>query len=101
IFLKGYKSVEATRAVAPVVFDKTGTLTTGRLQVSAVTAAPGWEADQVLALAATVEAASEHSVALASAAATTRRDAVTDFRAIPGRGVSGTVSGRAVRVGKP
>ncbi|SHA25502.1 heavy metal translocating P-type ATPase [Mycobacterium tuberculosis] len=101
IFLKGYKSLEATRAVDTVVFDKTGTLTTGRLQVSAVTAAPGWEADQVLALAATVEAASEHSVALAIAAATTRRDAVTDFRAIPGRGVSGTVSGRAVRVGKP
>ncbi|WP_336470538.1 hypothetical protein, partial [Mycobacterium tuberculosis] len=70
-------SLEATRAVDTVVFDKTGTLTTGRLQVSAVTAAPGWEADQVLALAATVEAASEHSVALAIAAATTRRDAVT------------------------
>lgn len=40
IFLKGYKSLEATRAVDTVVFDKTGTLTTGRLQVSAVTAAP-------------------------------------------------------------
>ncbi|AGL25556.1 cation-transporting P-type ATPase A [Mycobacterium tuberculosis CAS/NITR204] len=99
IFLKGYKSLEATRAVDTVVFDKTGTLTTGRLQVSAVTAAPGWEADQVLALAATVEAASEHSVALAIAAATTRRDAAP-VRANHSA-ISGTVSGRAVRVGKP
>ncbi|BBZ52694.1 cation-transporting P-type ATPase A [Mycobacterium heidelbergense] len=106
IFLKGYHSLEATRAVDTVVFDKTGTLTTGRLQVSAVTAAPGWNADEVLELAATVEAASEHAVALAIvAAATAQREAqpepVAEFRAIPGSGVVGTVAGRVVRVGKP
>jgi Cu+-exporting ATPase len=101
IFLKGYKSLEATRAVDTVVFDKTGTLTTGRLTVSAVVAAPGWHADDVLKLAARVEAASEHAVALAIAASATQREPVADFRAVPGRGVSGTVAGRAVRVGKP
>ena len=84
-----------------VVFDKTGTLTTGQLTVSAVVAAPGWSADEVLELAAAVEAASEHAVALAIAASTTQREPVADFRAVPGRGVSGTVAGRAVRVGKP
>lgn len=105
IFLKGHKSLEATRAVDTVVFDKTGTLTTGQLKVGSVTAAPGWGADEVLGLAATVEAASEHAVGLAIAAAVpdqeARREPVADFRAVPGRGVSGTVSGRAVRVGKP
>jgi heavy metal translocating P-type ATPase len=101
IFLKGYKSLEATRAVDTVVFDKTGTLTTGRLAVSAVVAAPGWHADDVLKLAARVEAASEHAVALAIAASATQQEPVADFRAGPGRGVSGTVAGRAVRVGKP
>jgi heavy metal translocating P-type ATPase len=101
IFLKGYKSLEATRAVDTVVFDKTGTLTTGRLAVSAVVAAPGWHADDVLKLAARVEAASEHAVALAIAASATQQEPVADFRAVPGRGVSGTVAGRAVRVGKP
>lgn len=101
IFLKGYRSLEATRAVDTVVFDKTGTLTTGRLTVSAVVAAPGWHADDVLKLAARVEAASEHAVALAIAASATQREPVADFRAVPGRGVSGTVAGRAVRVGKP
>ena len=65
IFLKGHHSLEATRAVDTVVFDKTGTLTSGQLTVSAVAPAPGWNADEVLGLAATVEAASEHAVALA------------------------------------
>jgi P-type Cu+ transporter len=101
IFLKGHRSLEATRAVDTVVFDKTGTLTTGQLTISAVVAAPGWQADEVLTLAATVEAASEHAVALAIAAATPQRKQLANFRAVPGRGVSGTVAGRAVRVGKP
>ncbi|OBI72938.1 cation-transporting ATPase [Mycobacterium asiaticum] len=101
IFLKGHQSLEATRAVDTVVFDKTGTLTTGQLTISAVTAAPGWDADEVLELAATVEAASEHAVGLAIAAATASRRSLTDFRAVPGRGVAGTVAGRPVRVGKP
>ncbi len=102
IFLKGHQSLEATRAVDTVVFDKTGTLTTGKLAVTAVTAAPGWDADEVLGLTAAVEAASEHAVGLTiAAAAPPRRESVADFRAVPGRGVGGTVGGRAVRVGNP
>ncbi|QLL08784.1 heavy metal translocating P-type ATPase [Mycobacterium vicinigordonae] len=101
IFLKGHSSLEATRAVDTVVFDKTGTLTSGQLAVSAVVAAPGWDAAEVQRLAAAVEAASEHAVALAIAASTAAPEPVTDFRAVPGRGVAGIVAGRAVRVGKP
>ncbi|MEE6138772.1 heavy metal translocating P-type ATPase [Mycobacterium sp. 050128] len=101
IFLKGHSSLEATRAVDTIVFDKTGTLTTGRLTISAVVAAPGWETDEVLRLAASVEAASEHAVAIAITAATSQTEPVADFHAKPGLGVSGTVAGRAVRVGKP
>jgi len=101
IFLKGYRALEATRAVDTVVFDKTGTLTTGQLRISAVVAAPGWHADEVRELAASVEVSSEHAVGLAIAASTAGREPAADFRAVPGRGVSGTVSGRTVRVGKP
>ncbi|MEE3062898.1 MAG: heavy metal translocating P-type ATPase [Actinomycetota bacterium] len=101
IFLKGHSSLEATRAVDTIVFDKTGTLTTGRLTISVVVAAPGWETDEVLRLAASVEAASEHAVAIAITAATSQTEPVADFHAKPGLGVSGTVAGRAVRVGKP
>ncbi|MEE6170162.1 MULTISPECIES: heavy metal translocating P-type ATPase [unclassified Mycolicibacterium] len=101
IFLKGHQSLEATRAVDTVVFDKTGTLTTGRLSVNTVVAGAGWRPEDVLALAAAVESASEHAVGLAIATAGGRGEQVEDFRAVPGRGVSGTVTGRTVRVGKP
>lgn len=101
IFLKGHRSLEATRTVDTVVFDKTGTLTTGRLTVGAVVAEPGWDPDEVLALAASVEAHSEHAVALAIGASAPEDAAVEDFRSVAGRGVTGVVAGRAVRVGKP
>ncbi|GAY16701.1 cation-translocating P-type ATPase [Mycobacterium sp. shizuoka-1] len=101
IFLKGYRALEAIRAVDTVVFDKTGTLTTGHLAVTEVTAADGWDLTEVLALAAAVEVASEHAVAVAIATATEQRRPVEDFRSHAGRGVTGTVSGRQVRVGRP
>jgi cation-transporting P-type ATPase A/B len=101
ISLKGHRSLEAIRAVDTVVFDKTGTLTTGHLAVTAVTAVDGWADEDVLALAAAVESASEHAVAVAITTAAPEHEAVTDFQAVPGRGVVGTVGEREVRVGKP
>ncbi|WP_029118558.1 MULTISPECIES: heavy metal translocating P-type ATPase [unclassified Mycobacterium] len=101
IFLKGHRSLEAIRAVDTVVFDKTGTLTTGHLAVTAVTAADGWKSDDVLALAAAVESASEHAVAVAITTSAPEHAEVVDFQAVPGRGVVGTVGEREVRIGKP
>ena len=101
IFLKGYRALEAIRSVDTVVFDKTGTLTTGHLAVTAVTVADGWQAEQVLALAAAVESGSEHAIATAILAATGERMPVEDFQAVPGRGVTGTVGARRVAVGRP
>ncbi|WP_328354115.1 heavy metal translocating P-type ATPase [Mycobacterium sp. NBC_00419] len=101
IFLKGYQALEAIRAVDTVVFDKTGTLTTGHLTVTGVTAADGWQADDVLGLAAAVETASEHAVAVAIAGAVTNRREVEDFRSYAGRGVTGVVAGTSVTVGRP
>ena len=101
IFLKGYRALEAIRAIDTVVFDKTGTLTTGHLAVTAVTAVEGWESYELLAVAAAVESGSEHAIGTAILSATDERVPVEDFRAIPGRGVTGTVVGRAVEVGRP
>lgn len=101
IFLKGYRALEAIRSVDTVVFDKTGTLTTGHLAVTAVTVADGWESDEVLVLAAAVETGSEHAIATAIVAATDDHPALADFRALPGRGVTGTVGQRRVEVGRP
>ena len=101
IFLKGYRSLEAIRAVDTVVFDKTGTLTTGRLAVTEVTVTADRDRDAILALAAAVESAAEHAVAVAITAAAPEHDDVTDFQATAGCGVSGVVGQRTVRVGKP
>ncbi len=101
IFLKGYRALETIRNVDTVVFDKTGTLTTGHLAVTAVAVADGWESDEVLALAAAVEAASEHAVATAIVTATDERRPVVDFCAVPGRGVTGTVGEHRVAIGRP
>ncbi len=101
IFLKGYRALEAIRTVDTVVFDKTGTLTTGHLSVTDVAAADGWSRDEVLAVAAAVEAASEHAIAAAILAATEERSALEDFAALPGRGVTGTVGSRRIEVGRP
>ncbi|HUO36413.1 MAG TPA: heavy metal translocating P-type ATPase, partial [Mycobacterium sp.] len=104
IFLKGHQALDATRHVDTVVFDKTGTLTTGRLSVTAVTAAPGWDPDAVMTFAAVVEAASQHPVSLAIAnesQSATPLVGATAFREIPGRGAVGQVDGQHVEVGKP
>ncbi|MGJ6126729.1 heavy metal translocating P-type ATPase [Mycolicibacterium sp. Y3] len=101
IFLKGHRSLEATRAVDTVVFDKTGTLTVGRLAVGATVAAQGWDIGDVLTYAGAVESASEHAVAKAIVSAAAGDLTVDDFVAVPGRGVTGVVQGRSVRVGKP
>ncbi|MGC4936080.1 heavy metal translocating P-type ATPase [Gordonia sp. DT30] len=103
IFLKGYQTLDTSRLIDTVVFDKTGTVTEGSLSVESVHAAAGFDADEVLALAAAVEAASEHAVGTAIAAAVDedRRAQVSDFHVEPGRGVGGVVGSQTVRVGSP
>lgn len=103
IFLKGHRALEAIRAVDTVVFDKTGTLTTGQPQVITVAVAEGWTEDEVLGFAAAVESASEHPVAHAIVTARAGHDIaeVQSFQAFAGHGVSGSVDGAAVVVGRP
>ncbi|OBK45473.1 heavy metal translocating P-type ATPase [Mycobacterium kubicae] len=101
IFIKGYRALETIHAIDTVVFDKTGTLTIGQLTVTTVTTVDGQDRADVLALAAAVEAASEHSVATAILAASPDPMPVTDFVAVPGCGVSGQVGDQRVEVGKP
>ena len=95
--------------VAVVAFDKTGTLTEGRPEVVTVVPTGSQPADDVLALAAAVEAGSEHALARGVVAAAAARGlavpAARDVAVVAGQGVVGTVevAGRAVvvRVGRP
>jgi Cu2+-exporting ATPase len=104
ILVKDRLALERMRLVDTVLFDKTGTLTRGEHVVSGVAAVDGDER-QLLALAAAVEADSEHPLARAIVAAARERQVTlpgaSAFRAIAGRGVEATVTGSTVAVGGP
>ncbi|MFP3902584.1 MAG: heavy metal translocating P-type ATPase, partial [Acidimicrobiia bacterium] len=104
VLIRGPEILESTRRVDTVVLDKTGTVTTGRMALVEVAVAAGEREDEVLRLVGALEAASEHPVAAAIAAAATERvgrlPAVDDFRNRPGLGVEGVVDGHAVVAGR-
>src|SRR5690625_1151261 len=104
LLIKGPEVLESTKKVDTIVMDKTGTVTSGVMSVSQVTPAAGFERSDVLVKAAAVEAASEHPIAQAIAregARSTALPEVTDFANPAGRGVTGTVDGTVVTVGRP
>lgn len=103
VLVKDRLALESMRTVGTVVFDKTGTLTKGQPTVADVRTAAGLDRDQVLALAASAEADSEHPLARAVVAAATHLDvpAATDFTSSPAVGVRARVDGRVVEVGGP
>ncbi|OGO54476.1 MAG: copper-translocating P-type ATPase [Chloroflexi bacterium RBG_16_72_14] len=105
LLVKDRIALERARELDVVIFDKTGTLTKGRPVVSAVSAAGDASEDDLLRLAASVEADSEHPLARAIVEAAARRGiepgTVRDFESLPGRGARATVDGRTVAVGGP
>ncbi|MBG0562663.1 heavy metal translocating P-type ATPase [Actinoplanes aureus] len=98
ILIKGPEVLESTRRVDTVVLDKTGTVTTGTMALAGVVPAPGQDRDELLRLAASVEAASEHPIGKAIAAEPAAP--VSGFANLEGLGVRGTVDGRDVLVGR-
>jgi Cu+-exporting ATPase len=102
LFRKG-SALQTLSDIDVIAFDKTGTLTEGAPHLEEVLLAAGAEKDRVLALAAAVEARSEHPVARAIVAAAKAAGValpeVQNFAATPGRGVRGTVAGKDVFIG--
>jgi heavy metal translocating P-type ATPase len=103
VLIKNAEALEVMEKVDTLVVDKTGTLTQGRPTVIEVAPEPGFDDDEVLRLAAAVERASEHPLAMAvvsaAEAAGLRLPEVTDFDSPTGRGASGRVDGRRVVLG--
>ena len=100
VIIKGGEVLEATRQIDHVVVDKTGTITEGRMELVSVTATPGTDRSEVLQRAASVESRSEHPVGEAIAAAAPDLLPVSGFQNLPGLGVSATVDGVEVVVGR-
>jgi len=102
VLFKDAQAIELLRDVDTLVVDKTGTLTEGYPDLVEL-AADDFHEDNLLALAASVERASEHPLAAAIVRGAETRGVdllkVTDFDSVTGQGVSGTVDGRSVLVG--
>ncbi|WP_313443266.1 copper-translocating P-type ATPase, partial [Novosphingobium sp.] len=103
VLIKNAEALEHMEKVDTLVVDKTGTLTEGRPAVTQVVPAPGFDEAELLRLAASVERASEHPLALAIVEAAKDRGIVTsdviDFDSPTGRGALGTVEGRRIVLG--
>ncbi len=107
VIIKGGEVLEDTRRIDTLVLDKTGTITEGRMSVVDVVA-PDGDADELLRLAAAVEARSEHPIAVAVATYAAARSpegtlaglTVEGFVSRAGIGVIAVVEGVEVRVGR-
>ncbi len=103
VLIKSAESLERLERVDTLVVDKTGTLTEGKPRVTAIVPAAGLTEDDVLRLAASLERSSEHPLAAAVMAAALEKGITAEdpanFASITGKGVTGTVGGRAVALG--
>ncbi|PTQ13294.1 copper-translocating P-type ATPase [Sphingomonas oleivorans] len=103
VLIKNAEALERLEKVDTLIVDKTGTLTEGKPSVTRIVAAPGYDQIELLRLAAGVERASEHPLALAVVTAASDRDimipSVTEFDAPTGKGAVGTVEGKRVMLG--
>jgi Cu+-exporting ATPase len=103
VLIKNAEALERFEKIDTLMIDKTGTLTEGKPRLVAVMPEPGHNEGEVLRLAATLERGSEHPLAEAIVRGAEERgvamDEASDFEAITGKGVKGTVDGKAVALG--
>ncbi|ALG73424.1 metal ABC transporter ATPase [Azospirillum thiophilum] len=103
ILIKDAEALERAHALTAVAFDKTGTLTEGKPRVTDLIPAEGVDDASLLRLAAALQSGSEHPLAQAlrdrAGQAGIVPEPVTEFRALAGRGVAGTVAGRRLQLG--
>jgi Cu+-exporting ATPase len=103
VLIKNAEALEHMEKVDTLVIDKTGTLTEGKPAVTGIVAAPGFQEAEILRLAASVERASEHPLAVAIVRAAEGRGIATapvsEFDSPTGKGAFGTVEGRKIVLG--
>ena len=103
VLIRNAEALEIFERVDTLVVDKTGTLTEGRPSLAGIETVTGEDEDDLLRMAAALERGSEHPLGAAIVAGAAARgltgEAVSDFAAPTGRGVTGSVAGRAVALG--
>jgi Cu+-exporting ATPase len=103
ILIRDAQALERMEAIDTLVIDKTGTLTEGKPKVVRIIPADGFDENELLRLAASIEQGSEHPLAQAIIAAAKDRKlalgAVGNFASPSGKGATGTVEGKQVALG--
>ncbi|MCF8110749.1 MAG: heavy metal translocating P-type ATPase [Desulfobacteraceae bacterium] len=103
ILFKSGEALETAEKLGTILLDKTGTLTAGEPGVTDVKASGGYE-EEILLLAAAVEKGSEHPIGKAILREASERGLspgkVSEFRSFGGDGVSATLDGRTIKVGR-
>jgi Cu+-exporting ATPase len=105
VLVKSAEALERLEKVTTLVVDKTGTLTEGKPKLIDVLPSGGFDAKDLVRLAASLEQGSEHPLAAASVQGAKEQgiavEVVKDFRSVTAGGVVGTVAARVVMIGKP
>ncbi|NNG21561.1 heavy metal translocating P-type ATPase [Telluria aromaticivorans] len=103
VLFRDAAAIEAMRKVDTIIVDKTGTLTEGKPAFDRAIAAPGYQEEDVLRIAASIDQGSEHPLAHAIVAEARRRSLglhkPESFESSSGIGVRGTVQGERVALG--
>jgi Cu+-exporting ATPase len=103
VLVKNAEALELLEKIDTLVIDKTGTLTVGKPKLIEIVSAGEIDDGELLKLGAALERSSEHPLAAAIVAGAQERSielpAVPDFESHTGKGVTGTVEGRAVALG--
>jgi len=103
ILFRDAEAIESLREIDTLVIDKTGTLTAGKPSLHQVITVAPWSEDEILALAAALEKASEHPLARAIVDGAVQREVpladVSDFQSVTGKGVMGKSADGALALG--
>lgn len=103
VLIRKGEAIQTMKDVHTIVFDKTGTITKGQPEVTDLVAAKGYNEEELLQLAASVESGSEHPLGAAIVKGAKARDimikGIEDFGAVTGKGVKANIDGKEVIVG--
>ncbi len=103
VLIKNAEALERMEKIDTLVVDKTGTLTEGKPKLVAIVPAAGFQNDEILRVAASVERSSEHPLADAIVRAAKERKLdpvnVEEFDSPTGKGVTGKVDGKSIALG--
>jgi P-type Cu+ transporter len=103
VLFKNAEAIELMRKVDTLVVDKTGTLTVGKPKLNFVVSSDGYDEESLLLYASSIERGSEHPLAAAIVAGAKAKGVkpknAANFQSMTGKGVTGTVDGRATALG--